>query len=322
MCKEVHYYRRQTLPHKLLSKEPYIVSSRQSTALLEALQRDNEPVLLEGLHCCWLLPLLRTQNADRILFVRAHNVEHHYYRHLASSERCWAKRLYLRSDARKLERYEIVLKQASAILAVTQSDTDYFKEKRYAPVYLIPSSHGQTLVSAPCGKGSYVLFQGDLSVADNQRTVLFLLNEVLAGDSHAFVVAGRRPSQELRQQVSRHPNATLVANPNDEEMQRLLQLSHVCILYTNQATGLKLKLLHALYSGRFCLVNSKMVAGTPLGKLCTVADTPQAMRHALKALFEKDFTESDRLARESILHEAYSDSIGARKLINLLERQY
>ena len=320
-CAEVHYYRRHTLPHNLLTREPYIVSSRRNRALLRTLLRDDDPVLLEGLHCCWLLPQLRQHSPSRLLLVRAHNVEHSYYDRLACSEPCWARRIYLRIEARKLQTYEPVLRHASNILSVTKADSDYFTARGYAPIVTMPSSHGQCAVTAPSGKGEYVLFQGDLSVADNQRAALFLLEDVFRGSSRRLVVAGRQPSRILRQRAEQRPLVSLVANPDDEEMARLMRQAHVCILFTNQATGLKLKLLRALYGGRFCLVNSKMVEGTPLGDLCTVADTPQAMRDAIEMLFQQDFTDEERIRREGVLRRLYSDQVGAQTLVDLLARR-
>ena len=56
---------------------------------------------------------------------------------------------------------------------------------------------------------------------------------------------------------------------------------------------MKLKLLNALYNGRFCLVNADMVKGTSLEGLCVVADEPEQMIAEIKRLMEEDFTEDD-----------------------------
>lgn len=350
-CEEVRYYRRETLPSKLFTRLPYIVSSRCNSQLLADLQADAWPVLLEGLHCCYLLSQLRQAQPQRLLLVRAHNVEHRYYSLLAKSEHRMLRRLYLLSDALKLQAYEPVLRQASHILAISDGDASYFRQQGYAPVSLVTAGHGEQSVSAPLGKGKYALFQGDLSVSDNQRAVEYLLNQVLTPVSGTpqfpLVVAGKNPPKKLSQLIDKHnrklasccgcsykksrqglsavPNTNhavrLVANPDDAEMHRLLYDAHVCILFTGQATGIKLKLLHALYESRFCLVNSLMVQGTTLAPLCMVADTPQDTRQLLAALFNTPFTDTFRCQREVLLTKEYSDDTGAQTVLQLMEEQ-
>ena len=70
-CKEVYYYPRSTAILKTLSHEPYIVTTRKNTDLLQRLLADHHPILFEGLHTTHLLshPLLK----DRVKVVRAHN---------------------------------------------------------------------------------------------------------------------------------------------------------------------------------------------------------------------------------------------------------
>lgn len=319
-CEDVHYYRRSTLPHKLLTREPYIVSSRRSRKLLHRLLQDHEPVLLEGLHCCWLLPLLRQADPNRLLLVRAHNVEHHYYDKLARSEHCLPRRWYLRGDARKLKRYEPVLRNASRILVISRGDEKYFNRQHYAPVSLVSGSHGCDDAVAPTGFGKFVLVHGDLSVADNQRSVSLLLDNVVSHVQQPFVFAGKNPPRQLRQEIARHPNATLVANPSEARMQELLSQAHICILHTNQATGIKLKLLHALYSSRHCVVNSLMVEGTGLAKLCCVADTPVAMREVIEDLYQRPFTQQQYQQRRQLLAQCYDDAVSAAVVIDLLSK--
>ena len=54
-CEEVYYYQRRT-GHKGFSHQlPYIVCSRSNPELLERLLQDEYPILLEGVHCTYLL---------------------------------------------------------------------------------------------------------------------------------------------------------------------------------------------------------------------------------------------------------------------------
>lgn len=322
-CDEVFYYRRDTKPWNLLGRRPYITSSRHSRSLFRQLMRDDHPVLLEGLHSAFTLEQIRAYEKarglkPRTILLRAHNVEHDYYSQLAKVEPRMTKRLYLRMEARKLLRYEPVMREATHVLAVTQADANHFSEIGCKSVVLLPSSHPFDNVVAVPGKGGYAIYQGNLSVGENIEAARYLITEVFSRSHHRLILAGCNPSGDLIDLAGRYPNISLVANPSDEEMDSLIANAQVNVLYTKQPTGLKLKLLHALYCGRYCLVNPEMVAGTSLETLCHVADNPQAMMSQLDMLMDRPFSDEDLRFRSLHIGTLYSPSENARILKGLL----
>ena len=298
-CDEVCYYPRETGLCHQLERRPYIVASRCSKTLLQRLRQDDHPILLEGLHNCWTLEQLAGQG--RNIIVRTHNVEHDYYAALAQAEKRLWKRLFFLSEARKLQRYEPVLLKATRVLAISEADAAHFRALGCRQVTVLPPSHGNTTVVSSTGRGDYVLYHGNLSVPENIKAANYLLDHVVGRCPYQFVIAGRDPDDSLRQAVAQHPNVRLVANPDDDTMHRLLREAHVNLLITQQATGVKLKLMNALYQGRHCLVNSTMVQGTALTDACTLADTPDELCSALARLMATDFTEGERQRRIDIL---------------------
>lgn len=305
-CEEVCYYPREVGLRHQFERRPYIVASRCSEALLQRLRQDDHPILLEGLHCCLLLEQLRNtqsirqsdnQAINRRIIVRTHNVEHDYYRSLAQSEKSLWRRLFFIGEARKLQRYEPILLKADTVLAISSSDADHFRSLGCADVRLLPPSHGHTEVLSYTGRGDYILYHGNLSVPENIRAAHYLLEEIVDHCPYQFVIAGRDPDLNLQQAVAQHPNVRIVANPDDTNMHRLLQQAHVNLLITNQPTGVKLKLMNALYEGRYCLVNSTMIQGTSLGEACTIADSSDELLQALDHLMKTDFSEKERQHR-------------------------
>lgn len=315
-CEEVHYYRRDMSPLRMLDRRPFIVASRHSEELVQRLMADRYPILLEGLHCCLLLEderLLR----DRLVMVRAHNIEADYYGELAAAERRLGKRLYLKMEARKLWRYEPVLRKADAVLAISAADRKGLEAMGCGKVLLSSGMHPYGEVTSRPGRGDYALYHGNLAVAENYHAVEYLLDRVFEGTGHRLVVAGNEPPAWLRERVEGMENVELVASPDDATMQRLVAEAQVCVMVTGQATGLKLKLLNSLYAGRFCLVNSAMVAGSGLEGLCSVADTPEDMRSALEALMHKDFTEELLQERRRAL-QPFSPQQAVQPILDLL----
>ena len=314
-CHEVKYYKRDTSFVKQLSLTPFIVNSRCSETLVQDLLKDDYPILCEGLHTTAVLLDKRLKN--RKIYVRAHNVEHDYYNGLGDSESCVWKRFFYHTEAWKLKRYEPVLKKAAGIFAISQQDAEYFA-KKYGKVTLVPGFNATDSVCSETGRGEYVLYHGNLSVKENEEAAKWLIENVFSELDLHCVVSGLNPSDKLKKLVEKYSNVTLVANPDDAEMIDLLRQAQVNILVTNQPTGLKLKLLNALYNGRFCLVNSDMVKGTSLESLCVVADEPEQMIAEIKRLMEEDFTEEDIDERDAQMQQLYDNEANARKIIEVV----
>ena len=315
ICFSVNYYKRDTSFKKSLQRLPYIVTSRISTELIQNLKKDNYPILLEGLHTCGVL-LDKSFEGRRIL-VRTHNIEHDYYRHLAKSEKNIYKRLFFVTESVKLRKFERILKKASCILAISNNDFDYFSH-HYKNVHLIPAFNGFEKVNVVEGQGDYVLYHGKLDVAENYNAAEFLLTEVFNDLDVKLKIAGMNPPEHLVTLASGNPNVELIQNPDDDAMQNLIQNAHVNILVTAQATGLKLKLLNALFNGRYCLVNSKMVDGLNINELCIVADSPSDLKTAVRNLMSKPFDRKQIEIRKSGMDAFYNASEAADRIIELL----
>lgn len=308
-----YYPRNRSLAHQL-SAEPYIVSSRRSQALLDDLLADEAPILFEGIHCCSLLA--HPQLAHRYKLVRMHNVEHEYYTELARKAAGW-RQLYYRIEAARLKRYERILNHADAILAITESDRCYFASKypQIATLWL-PAFQEHDTVAPLSPKADYMLYHGNLSVEENIEAAEYLLRQVVPSTPEVkWIFAGKNPAERLARLIASTPNAQLVANPSGEAMERLIGQAAANVLITFQPTGLKLKLLHALYTGGHCIVNSPMLTGTGLDRACTVADTPQALVHAVTTVSHTPFDHALRAERARLL-EPYD----SRRNIGLISR--
>ena len=102
-------------------------------------------------------------------------------------------------------------------------------------------------------------------------------------------------------------------------MESLIQNSHICLIPTFQDTGLKLKLLASLFSGRFCIANQPMIHKTGLEHLCRQADTPKEMIDSVNDLFEQEFTSEEIEKRKLILEDAFSNHRNSLKIKKMIE---
>jgi glycosyltransferase involved in cell wall biosynthesis len=315
ICASVNYYSRRTSRSNLFNTFPYIVLSRESDELKQNLLKDNDPILMEGLHSTRLLG--DPDFAKRKMFVRAHNIEHEYYENLAKVESNIFKRYYFYNEAGKLLKYEPVLKNASGILAISPNDTSYFTSK-YKHVNYITAFHPHENVTCIPGKGDFAFYHGNLSVGENNEAALYLVNKVFNDLEYQLVIAGSKPSDELKKAVRSNSNVSLHDDMTHTQIQEYISEAQCNILPTFQSTGIKLKLLSALFAGRFCIVNKPMVENTGMESLCIMANSAETMKDKVKAVFEKEFTERDRKKREEILLKNFSNEENARKLYKVL----
>jgi len=135
---------------------------------------------------------------------------------------------------------------------------------------------------------------------------------------HKAIIAGKNPSSNLSHKIQQYSNIQLVANPENEQMEALIQNSHICLIPTFQDTGLKLKLLASLFSGRFCIANSPMIHKTGLEHLCHQANTPKEMIDCISELFEQEFTSEEIEKRRLILEDDFSNHRNALKIKELI----
>ena len=313
-CYSVNYYKRATNISKLFNSLPYIVCSRDSKELLDNLKKDNYPILLEGLHCCGIL--LDADIQKRNVIVRAHNVEHEYYDNLAKSEKNIKKKMYLKQEVLKLHNFESILNKASAILAISQKDYNYFKSL-YKNVYKLTAYNAYTEVNIIEGKGDYVLYHGNLEVSENYAAAEYLVETFKDTDIN-LKIAGMNPPQHLSQIIDYEDNIELIDSPDDKTLYDLIRNAQINILVTAQSTGLKLKLLNTLFNGRFCLVNEKMVEELDVNGLCYVVNDMNSIRFAANELMNKTFDQHQIEKRRENMKRFYNIEEATDLLLKLI----
>lgn len=312
---KVSYYPRLCGFQYQLSFLPYIVKTRQSNDLINNLLKDNVPILFEGLHSCAFLSDYRLKN--RLKIVRAHNVEHDYYFELGKRTTSWVKKLYFRVEAWKLKRFEKILKHADMILAISEKDAAYFSKKY--PTQLVMPFHANNGVFSQLGKGDYVLYHGNLMVPENYNIALWIIKNIFMDIDVPLIIAGNNPNQTLYEAAKTAKNVTLISNPSDEEMRQLISNAQLHLLFTEQATGLKLKLLYALSQGRFCICNSFMLAGSGIEKSVRKVEMDHVSEviKEINLCFDRSFSAEDLAIREEEM-KLFDNERGAKLILKLL----
>lgn len=310
-CKNVFYYKRNTGIKGISLTMPYIVSSRKNSLLVNNLLKDDAPILLEGLHCTFLLHDNRFKH--RYVALRAHNVEYIYYKHLYKNESNLLKKLYYGIETLLLKRYEKNMPNLSAIFTVSQADTEIYK-KMYpkTQVECVTSFRVHEKVISLVGSGRYCIYHGNLSVNENILVVVSLAKEIWKSLKIPLIIAGKNPPKEVIN--LQNDFITIIANPDTESMQKLVQEAHIQVLPGLFPTGIKLKILNALFEGRYCITN--MATGEPSLDQCIIfASSTQDYVEKIKAYIQLPFNENELEKRRELLQNYNSPQL-AIKLIN------
>lgn len=268
----VFYYPRKKKLLDVFDRLPFIVKTRDSKTLINNLLLDNDPILFEGLHTTFSLGDERFKK--RLKIVRMHNIEHEYYEGLAQQASGFRKKFYA-SESKKLKRYEPKLTAADCILAIKEDEAFHFVQycKNTKVLPACADIHPDYSVETK----PYCLYQGNLSVPENESGLLWLIENVFFPYNliNQLKVAGKSPSEEL---ISRCQSLgiELVKSPTATEMHQLISEARVHVFYTNQDSGIKLKLVNTLRSSGAIIANKKMLAGAEFENLCIEANSPEA----------------------------------------------
>jgi hypothetical protein len=222
-------------------------------------------------------------------------------------------------ESKKLKRFQKKLSIFDVILSVSPNDTQYLKRKfPKNKVFLLPSFH-QNIELIKLGKTKeYALYVGNLGVAENIKAVDFLIDEVFSKIKYPFIIAGLNPSNQLKNKIRLYSHIQLQENLTNSEIDQLYKEAHINLLITFQDTGLKLKLLNALYQGGFCICNNEMVKNTGLEELCNIANSSSEIIEQITLLQKEHFSEEKLQKRRNVLQEKYSNIVNIQRLIQII----
>lgn len=314
-CTQVYYYKRRSGIQYLFSKLPYIVHTRKNKNLLEKLKSNTFPILFEGLHSCYYLDHPELKGRKKI--VRMHNVEHEYYAELAKATKNIFKKLFFQLESLKLKKYQKIISSANSVLAISRNDYNYFLQEGVA-VSLVSAFHPLKKVISESGKGKYFLYHGNLSVEENEKAVLFLINQVINKTTAKFVIAGKSPGKRIVKAIQEKSNIELIINPAESEMDSLIVNAHACVLPTFQASGLKLKLLLSLFKGKHVIVNSEMVKNTGLESLCELVNSESEFIQKINEIKDIEFT-GNKISERKVVLKSFSSKNNGEALLKILK---
>jgi hypothetical protein len=319
-CDSVHYYQRFTGHKGISASLPYIVASRKNEALLQNLLNDNYPIMMEGVHCTY--PLMDDRFKNRDCFVRLHNVEYRYYNDLCQQANAAFRKIYYKRESIMLKAYERKIASKAIFWGMTEADNDVYRHEfgtnniEQLSLY-IPDNW---VVEEKHGYGNFCLYHGDLSVDANEKAATWLLEKVFSKINIPFVIAGHHPSKKLEELAHSMGHTCLVADPSEREMQDMIAKAQINILPSYTNTGIKIKLVNAIFNGRHCVVNDATVNHSGLESTCHIANSAIDFIEKVSTLFSQPFTKEESEKRRLITSDLFSNERNAKKQVGWIWR--
>lgn len=310
-CEAVFSYKRKPFYRSLPVSEPYIIGSRINKDLTERLNRNQHPVLLEGLHCAGIIPFIN--NKERIV-LRMHNEEASYYHHLSKTTTSFLKRSYFAMESKLLHQFQKKMNKELKLACLSETDLATFqKSYDFQHTDFVPCFIPWQTVSIKEGRGSYCLYHGNMLVSENEEAALWLVRNVFNTIRIPFIIAGKGISKKLQAEAGKLPHVSLITNPSIAEIDSLIQNAQINVLPSMNSTGVKLKLLNALLNGRHCITNFNGIKGSRINEAASIKESAQDWIREIEALQQEAFTTVQISKRMQVLN-LYNNTLNAQKL--------
>jgi len=318
LCDSISYYDRDLSKISLKLDLPYHVSTRSNMKLIERLKKDDFPILFFGLSTSFAIYDNFLGN-NRKTAIRLNKNESTYFHQLSTLVPWKGKKLHYEVEAWRMSNYlkKIITKKIPLFISSISMYTAVGQKPR-AQAQLAPLFTGMPPVFHQSGKGNFCLFHGRLSNEETSYAAFWLLEHVFNTLEMPFVIAGSNPSAHLENAAHVRQHTCLVANPSDKEMQELIKKAQVVVSPAFIGEEGDDNLLQSLALGRHILINPKRSKDKEIKSVCHTAESPEEFIEKTKLLFETEFTEEEKYARQQLLNNRFKDQESLEKLLNWL----
>ena len=318
ICESINHYERDLSKLSFKLDLPYHVSTRSSSKLIAQLNQDDFPILFMGLASSYAI-YDNYLSGNRKTAIRLSKNEPAYFQQLSSLVPWRGKKLHYQVEAWRMSRYfKRMVSQKTTFFPSSKNLHVALKQKTENHSQWIPLFTGMPPVFHQSNKGHFCLFHGKLSNEETAYAAFWLLEHVFNTLEIPFVVAGSNPSTHLENAAHVRQHTCLVTNPSDKEMQELIKKAQIVLSPTFiQAEGDD-NLLQSLALGRHILINSKRSKDKEIKSVCHIAQSPEEFIQKTKELFETEFSEEEKYARQQLLNNRFQDQESLEKLLSWL----
>lgn len=311
-CKSIYLIPREKIWQIVDTSWPLYIQSRRSDGLIANLLKDDYPILFEGLHT--LFHFNDPRLAHRKKMVRMHNIESKYYAHLADIHNNPFKKLYYTFESARSDKVEkSLLPKANMVFAISEKEDTYLKSIGAKSICLLPFIEN-TIEPMP-GVGDYALYHGDLSILENEKAAVFLIEKVFDNMDYPLYIAGKNPSKPLISKIRNNINIKLIPSPEIEMMKSLIKNAQIILAPFSQTTGYKMKLLESIRLGRHIIASVNCAEYNEVSPILNLADGPNEWKKWISMLASIPLDHDAIRNREKIVTGNFNPDQNIKKMI-------
>ena len=338
VCDRVHLSAIRRSPAEMLRRLAWVgrwpshvasrwVTLQRADALGFARQFAPDLLLLDGLYGVAVVQWLSARLGVPWVY-RSHNIEHLYMQRQHRSATAWRERLAISANLLGLKRLECaVLRQARLVFDISLADQAFWQAQGSQQVVWLPSvvdagfaQDMQTVSALP--PDCDVVYFGNLNSPNNVTAVRWLVRQVMPalGDRPCSVVlAGSRPSAELRVLVASDRRLTLRADP--PSIPAIAGAARVLVNPVQAGSGVNLKSVEMLFSAAHLISTPAGVQGLPAQAVAcfTLASAAAEFAQAIAAALDAGPPSAAQLAQRHTARAAFEPAHAARVLQQALE---
>lgn len=316
ICEQIFYYERDLSKISLKLDLPYHVSTRSTQQLIENLNQDDFPILFFGLATSF--PIYGNHLREgRKTAIRLNKNESAYFQQLSALVPWKGKKLHYQVEAWRMINYlNKMIARKTTLFVSSKALHEAVAQKTASHLECAPLFTGFPPLFHQGGKGHFCLFHGRLSNEETAYAAFWLLEHVFNTLEIPFVIAGSNPSTHLENAAHVRQHTCLVANPGDKEMQELIKKAQVVVSPAFIREEGDDNLLQSLALGRHILINPKRSSDKEIKSFCHTAQSPEEFIEKTKHLFELEFSEEEKYARQTLLNSRYHDQESLVKLLS------
>ena len=269
------------------------VSHTFAQRLAAILQQEQFDVIhVESIFLTPYVALIRKYSQAKII-LRAHNVEHLIWKHVAQSTRSYLKRWYLKHLSLTLRAYELEhLNDYDGIVCITQGDAEYFKANGCRrPITSIP--FGITIPerqgSPDIPESNSLYHIGAMDWMPNQESITWLLDNVWPVvhrevPQARLYLAGRKMPERLMQA---HIDGVTVVGEVPDAM-RFIAGKQINVVPLLSGSGIRVKIIEAMSMGKAVVTTTVGARGIDYtdGENLLIANTPTEFSRQIKRLLD------------------------------------
>ncbi|HRO85079.1 MAG TPA: glycosyltransferase family 4 protein [Niabella sp.] len=316
-CKTVNVYKvanKNINKTKLNDQKKHFVHND----LVENINSNNFPVLFEGLSSTGVLEKINFEN--RKVCIRLHKDQNLGNELTQNGQQGVFGTFIKRIKNTFKERKEYPLPKNCMYACISEEDARQLKLMGISKAAFVPAFPTWQAVDIITGTGNFCLFHGNLSEPENEKAAFWLLNNVFNKIRIPFVIAGKNPTNRLIKAAHLYQHTCIVSNPCDSELNDLIHKAHINILpcLRKNYTGIRFKLLHAMYRGRHCITTPTIVRGSGLEKACHIGSSANNLAAIISQVYPLPFMEEEIKVRKKLLYETYNNEENINSFIDYL----